>query len=329
MSAALSDPNIEKFTRDLRACLDASSPIAALIFAVVLSTAAYGDPSVATSANLNPPVSVEDLNARVAALKTEIYDPSITFSRSQKLAELQMLVEYAKVRGNTVDAVRDSFLMIGLIESKGGETKDVVAACREAFAIKDASPLPDERSARAHHMCADHLKDLEEYEEAATHYRLGIQSMKLAPVFTEDQRLGSGQDLGYVLHEAGKYQEALENNLEVLSGGERLHGRENPLLRSLVTNIAQNLHSLERKTDAGPYLLRALAMARADKKVWHEQDLLFQLGVLAHELGDNEAARRHMKERIDVIKKHKRHELLADATEDLKILEDRIAGRGP
>jgi tetratricopeptide (TPR) repeat protein len=300
-----------------------------LIFSAVFATAVHGDPSVATSANLNPPVSVEDLSARVAALKAEIYDPNVTFSRSAKLAELRMLVDDGKARGNALDAVRDSLLMIALIESKGGETKDVVAACREAFAIKDASTLPDERSARAHHMCADHLKDLEEFEEAATHYRLGIQSMKLAPVFTEDQRLGSGQDLGYVLHEAGKYQEALENNLEVLAGGERLHGAENPLLRSLVTNIAQNLHSLERKTDAGPYLLRALAMARADEKVWHEQDLLFQLGVLAHETGDNETARRHMKERIDVIKKHKRDDLLADATDDLKILEDKIAGRSP
>jgi tetratricopeptide (TPR) repeat protein len=272
---------------------------------------------------LNPSSSLADLNARVEALKAEIYDPDTIFSRSQKLAELRTLVEHAKSRADASDALRDSLLMIGLVESKGGETENVVKACREAFAVEGASPLPAERSARAHHMFADHLKDLGEYAEAAMHYRLGIESMKLAPVFTEDQRLGSGQDLGYVLHEAGKYQEALDNNIEVLSGGERLHGQDNPLLRSVVTNIAQNLHSLGRKSEAEPYLRRALAMARAAGEVWHEQDLLFQLGVLAYETGDNDAARRHMKERIDVIKKHDRSDLLDSATEDLKILEEK------
>jgi tetratricopeptide (TPR) repeat protein len=272
---------------------------------------------------LNPSSSLADLNARVEALKAEIYDPDTIFSRSQKLAELRTLVEHAKSRADASDALRDSLLMIGLVESKGGETENVVKACREAFAVEGASPLPAERSARAHHMFADHLKDLVEYAEAAMHYRLGIESMKLAPVFTEDQRLGSGQDLGYVLHEAGKYQEALDNNIEVLSGGERLHGQDNPLLRSVVTNIAQNLHSLGRKSEAEPYLRRALAMARAAGEVWHEQDLLFQLGVLAYETGDNDAARRHMKERIDVIKKHDRSDLLDSATEDLKILEEK------
>jgi tetratricopeptide (TPR) repeat protein len=296
-----------------------------LVLAFLVPTLACGAPKLERSTNLIPPATVADLNARVAALKAEIYDPEAMFSRSQKLAELGILVDYAKVQGNTADALRDSLLMIGLIESKGGETKDVVAACREAFAVEGASALPDERSERAHHMFADHLKDLGEYAEAATHYRFGIQSMRLAPVFTEDQRLGSGQDLGYVLHEAGKYQEALDNNLEVLAGGEKLHGQDNPLLRSVVTNIAQNLHSLGRKREAEPYLRRALAMARAEKNIWNEQDLLFQLGVLAHETGDNNAARRHMKERIDVIQQHDRNDLLDDATADLKILEGKIS----
>lgn len=276
-------------------------------------------------ANLKIPGSVEDLNARVAALRAEIYDPKALFSRSQKLTELRILVDYAKSRGNAADALRDSLLMIGLIESKGGEAKDVVAACREAFALTQASPLPHERNARAHHMCAEHLRDLGEYAEAATHYQMGIRSMKLDQAFTEDHRLGSGQDLGYVLHEAGRYQDALDNNVVVLSGGEKLHGQDNPLLRSVITNIAQNLHALGRKTEAEPYLKRALAMARAAGEVWHEQDLLFQLGVLAHELGDSTAARQHMNERIDVIKKHDRSDLLDDATDDLKILDEKVS----
>jgi tetratricopeptide (TPR) repeat protein len=248
------------------------------------------------------PATLDALNARVSALKAEIYDPNVTFSRSAKLAELRMLVDDGKSRGGAIDAVRDSLLMIALVESKGGETKDVVAACREAFAIEGAQPLPEERHARARHMCAESLKDLEHYAEAAAHYRIGIEAMKASPAFTEDQRLGSGQDLGYVLHEAGDFQAALDNNLEVLAGGEKLHGRENPLLRSVVTNVAQNLHALNRKTEAEPYVVRALALARAGGEIWHEQDLLFQLGVLAYELGQSDRARQYMLERIAVIK---------------------------
>jgi tetratricopeptide (TPR) repeat protein len=311
-----------------RASRQAAVPIVAVCFlASQFPTVSYSEPDMPQAAQPTKPTSLDDLNARVAALKAEIYDPSVIFSRSAKLAELRMLVEDGKSRDNAKDAVRDSLLMIALVESKGGETKDVVAACREAFAIEGATPLPDERHARARHMCAEHLKDIGAFTEAATNYQLGIKSMKAAPVFTEDQRLGSGQDLGYVLHEAGDFQAALDNNLEVLAGGEKLHGRENPLLRSVVTNIAQNLHAMGRKPEAEPYLVRALAMARAEDELWYEQDLLFQLGVLAHETGNNDAARKHMQERIALLKSKDRPDLLEDAVADMQILDEKIAAQ--
>ncbi|NOU05565.1 MAG: hypothetical protein HOO99_05215 [Hyphomicrobiaceae bacterium] len=44
-------------------------------------------------------------------------------------------------------------------------------------------------------------------------------------------------------------------------------------------------------------------MARLEGKDWSEQDLLFQLGVLAFETDRNDDARRFMKERIAILKK--------------------------
>ncbi|MEQ1650183.1 MAG: tetratricopeptide repeat protein, partial [Hyphomicrobiaceae bacterium] len=179
----------------------------------------------------------------------------------------------------------------------------VVAALQAALDIKTSPLLSAERLARSYHLLAEHLQIREDFSAAAENYRIAVRHMAETPAFNEDQRLGTEQELGLVLHEAGRFQEALDNNLRVLAGGERIHGAKNPLLRSLVTNIAQNLHALGRKLEAEPYLVRALAMARLEGKDWNEQDLLFQLGVLAFETDRNDDARRFMKERIAILKK--------------------------
>jgi tetratricopeptide (TPR) repeat protein len=271
-----------------------------------------------------PPMGRDEIASRVEALRATVYDRSAVFSRSQILLELHALAGEAEARGDMPDAQRDALLMIGLVESKGGDAKDVVTALEWALDIKAVTPLPAERQARTHHLLAEHLQIREEYAAAAVHYRLAIRHMAATPAFNEDQRLGTGQELGFVLHEAKKYQDALDSNLEVLTGGERIHGADSPLLRTLLVNIAQNLHALGRKPEAEPYLVRALAMARAEGKIWNEQDLLFQLGVLAFETGRNDEALKRMRERIGVIKKNNRKDLIASANEDLQILEDKI-----
>jgi tetratricopeptide (TPR) repeat protein len=271
-----------------------------------------------------PPKTKEDLIARLEAMRAKVYDRNAQFSRSQALAELRILATDAEARGTLPDALRDILLMIGLVESKSGDPREVISALRRALAVPGTTPLPADRLARTHHMLAEHLKDARDHAAAAAHYREAAAHMMGQPAFTEDQRLGTLQDLGYVLHEAKRYQDALDNNLNVLAGGEHIHGADSPLLRSVITNIAQNLHALDRKPEAEPYLVRALALARAEGKVWNEQDLLFQLGVLAFETGRNGDARRHMTERIDVIKRNNRKDLLGDATEDLRALEDKI-----
>jgi tetratricopeptide (TPR) repeat protein len=286
-------------------------------------TRAVAQTAKSTEHRVMPPKSDVELVARVEAMRAKVYDRNAVFSRSQVLSELYALAKDAEAR-KISDAHRDTLLMIGLVESKGGDAKAVIMALEQALEIKGTTPLSSERLARSHHLLAEHLQIREAYAAAAIHYRQAMRHMADTPAFNEDQRLGTGQELGYVLHEAKNYQEALDNNLQVLTGGERIHGATNPLLRTVITNIAQNLHALGRKPEAEPYLVRALAMTRAEGKVWNEQDLLFQIGVLAFETGRSDEARRYMRERIDVIKKNDRKDLLANANEDLRILEDKI-----
>ncbi|NOU05672.1 MAG: tetratricopeptide repeat protein, partial [Hyphomicrobiaceae bacterium] len=220
-----------------------------------------------------PPHSKDELIARVKAMRAKVYDRNAVFSRSEIPAELHALTADAKTRG-IEDAQRDSLLMIGLVESKGGDAEDVVAALQAALDIKTSPLLSAERLARSYNLLAEHLQIREDFSAAAENYRIAVRHMAETPAFNEDQRLGTEQELGLVLHEAGRFQEELDNNLRVLAGGERIHGAKNPLLRSLVTNIAQNIHALGRKLEAEPYLVRALAMARLEGKDWNEQDLL-------------------------------------------------------
>jgi tetratricopeptide (TPR) repeat protein len=266
----------------------------------------------------------DTLLREVEKVREVVYDYDARFSRPQMLENLRDLLKNAEKIGGAPATERDLLLMIGLIESKGGTPQDVTEALSRALKITAEPPLTEERLARTHVLLGDNFKDAGEYARAAEHYAASIGHMAKSREFTEDNRLGIGQDLGYVLNEAQKYQAALDNNIAVLSGGEKLHGTESPLLRSVITNIAQNLHALDRKAEAEPYLLRALALARADEREWNEQDLMFQLGVLAFELGDNEKARRFMQDRLAFVKRINREDLIEAATEDLEVLEDKI-----
>jgi tetratricopeptide (TPR) repeat protein len=298
--------------------------VRAIVFVACLATA---NALMAQTPRLDQTSSMrsrEQLVSEVAKMRAIVYDANARFSRSAMLADLRRLLAAATQRTDSHDAERDLLLMIGLVESKGGEPKEVIAAFERALPIVAEPALSDERLARTHVMLADHLKDQKDYARAADHYRHGIAHMGKSAAFTEDQRLGIGQHMGYVLHEAGRYQDALDTNRTILAAGEKLHGATSPVLRTVVTNIAQNLHALGRKSEAEPYLQRALMLARAEGSVWNEQDLLFQHGVLAFELGDHAAARRHMLERLAVIKRAKRDDLVAGATEDLRILDEKI-----
>jgi tetratricopeptide (TPR) repeat protein len=270
------------------------------------------------------PKTIQDLGDQVAKLKKLVYDPNSLFSASTIVAQLRDLEAVARIRGDRAADLRDCLLMIGNIEKKMGKDEDALEAYKRGLAIDAEPPLPAHRAAVDNWHLAELLSDAKEYPAAANHYREAARRAKGVDTITEDQRLGIRQQLGYVLHESKRYAEALEVNLALLPDGEQLHGNDSELLRGLITNIAQNLHALDRKSEADPYLVRAIALVKASGKIWNEQDLLFQRGVLAFELGRHDDARRLMRERLDLVVKNNRKDLIERAREDLTTLEDKI-----
>jgi tetratricopeptide (TPR) repeat protein len=295
-----------------------------VLLSLILGTQAMAQPVVTRD---SAPQTVDDLRRQVATLKVLVYDPAARFSASVILAQLRDLAMFAKARTDSAADLRDATLMIANIEKKVGKDTDARAAYEQGLTIDATPPLSAHRAAVDHWHLAELLSDAKEYPASAKHYRIATERAEGVPTLTEDQRLGIRQQLGFVLHEANRFSEALETNLPLLSDGEKLHGRDSDLLRGLITNIAQNLHALGRKAEAEPYLVRAIALAKASGKVWNEQNLLFQRGVLAFELGRSDDARRLMRERIDLVVKNNRKDLIESAREDFAILEDKI-GRG-
>ena len=102
---------------------------------------------------------------------------------------------------------------------------------------------------------------------------------------TQLQILGVYEDLGYVLHEQGQYRQALQANQQLLPvARERLLALgETPRLRGLLANLAQNSYMLGQVDAARNYLQERLQIAISAGDHDTVYDSYFQLMVLAHE----------------------------------------------
>lgn len=110
---------------------------------------------------------------------------------------------------------------------------------------------------------------------------------------TQLQVLGIYEDLGYVLHEQGQYRQALQANQRLLPvARERLQAMgETPRLRGLLANLAQNSYMLGQVDAARNYLQERLQIALGAGDHATVYDSYFQLMVLAHEQNDPQQAR--------------------------------------
>lgn len=271
------------------------------------------------------PRDVEDLSRRLQAVQALLDDSNARFSASEQLAELEVLKKYADsrvIKQKQFHYLHDAVFMMGSINAKRGNRERGLELMISSASI--GKSLLTSKVVKEASQIAELAVDLGRFDVAAQFYGEAAHSAKHVPDFSEDQQLGLREQQAYALHEAGQYEKALTINREVLAGGERLHGPESPVLRVVLTNIAQNLHALGRLSEIGPFLQRALASARAGDDFYAEQDLLFQLGVLTFEVGKPDGARNYMAERIALVKQRGDDSLLKSAEEDLEILTKKI-----
>lgn len=270
---------------------------------------------------------LSSLSERVAAIQRMNDDPAARFSASKTIADLHALATEAQARPDAMPELRRIFILIGSIEYKRKQLKRAVDMLSAGLAIQSAQPPQPDQDTKDHYLLAEIASELGDYPAAVTHYGRAAEFAKSAPSYTQNQRLGIREKHAYALHEAGAFNEAQAVNRALLADGEQHFGAEAYELRTVLTNIAQNLHALGRGAEAEPYLKRNLAIVRRNRDIEREQDMLFQLGVLTYELKRPTEARAYMTERIALLQKHGDAKRLATAREDLAELEQRLKSK--
>ena len=304
------------------------------LFAVAgLPSIAMADRTTVTIEALGAPTDDTQLRKRVALMSSRLDDEEVQFSGTDAMAELKVLHSYVGEKRELLDERREILSMMGRVTVRSALLgyEDGIAALEELATLGEGEDRPLGRRLMDRYVHAEllgayaaipgnsasHALSAEQYGKAAL----------LADVYSgysDDQRAGVREKQAFQLHEAKRYEEALALNQDVLSRGERLFGKSHPKLKTVLTNLAQNLHAMGRKQEAEPYLIRVLEIAEAEDDLETIQDMLFQRGVLAYELGRMDDAKSFMQSRIERLRAAGDTAWLATAEGDYEELLQRL-----
>ena len=251
-----------------------------------------------------PPVELARLRERLAEVRASVYDFGTPFDVSRISAELTELLISARARSDAQPELRQALLLMGMVECKRGEPAKARDLLIEGLAMDPGGSADPNQLTRDHYFLASVASDLKSFQTAVEHFGKAAEFSEAAADFDLNQRLGIREKHAYALHEAKRFEEAYAVNRAVLEAGEQLFGKDDHRLSTVLINTAQNLYALKRLPDAESYLKRALAIAQARGDIEREQDLLYQLAVLASEQGRAAAARGYLAERVERLEKH-------------------------
>lgn len=279
------------------------------------------------------PTDDAQLRKRVAVMGDSLENESIQLSGTDAMAELKALRAYVGKRADLLGERRQILSMIGRVASRSSilPYEDGIEALAELMTLTEGDDRSAKRRLGDRYLYAELLGAYATIPGYSASHALSAEHYGKAAVmadrydgYSDDQRAGVRQKQAFELHEAERYEEAYVLNLDVLARGEKIYGKSHPNLTTVLTNLAQNLHAMGRKQEAEPYLVRVLAIAEAENDLDTVQDLLFQRGVLAYELGRKEDAKSFMKTRIDRLRAAGEETRLATAEEDYEELLRRI-----
>jgi tetratricopeptide (TPR) repeat protein len=243
------------------------------------------------------------LRERLGHVRSSVYESGGRFDALQLSRQLEELLTSLRARSDARPELRQLLILMGRVECKRGELPKARDLLIEGLAMDAGGSADPGELARDHYFLARVASDLKSFQTAAEHYGKAVEISSAAPDLDLNQRLGMRERHAYALHEARRFAEAYEVNRAVLEEGERAFGADDPRLGTVLVNAAQNLYALKRLPEAESYLRRALAIAQARGEIEHEQDLLYQLAVLASEQGRAAEARALLAERVERLEK--------------------------
>jgi tetratricopeptide (TPR) repeat protein len=258
------------------------------------------------------------LRRRVAELRASLPEPGADYDPLALTTELQELLSSARIRSDARPELRQLLILLGRVEFKRRDLAKARDFLIDGLAM-DAGPTADANElTRDHYLLAGVAGDLKSFQTAAEHYDKAVEFSKAATEFDANQKLGIRERHAFALHEAKRYAEAYAANLELLEDAERLFGAGDHRLSTVLINMAQNLYALKKLAEAQTYLQRALDIAQARSDIEREQDLLYQLAVLASEQGSAGEARGYLAERVERLEKRGPSKLMEAARRSLE-----------
>jgi tetratricopeptide (TPR) repeat protein len=247
---------------------------------------------------INAPLAeARRVRERIAEIRALLQDPHASIDAAALIAELEPLAVRARDRPDSRPELRQLLICLGMLEYRRGDRLKARGLLIDGIALDPGAADPHQL-VRDHYFLAGVASDLRNFQIAAEHYGKAAEFSAAATDFDLNQRLGIRERQAFALHEAGRFLEAYEANRSLLEEGEGRFGAEDPRLGTVIVNTAQNLYGLRKLPEAESHLQRALRLVQAGGEIEREQELLYQLAVLAAEQGKVEAARGHLAQRV-------------------------------
>ncbi|MDZ7867204.1 tetratricopeptide repeat protein [Acidovorax sp.] len=270
--------------------------------------------------------SAQEFARRFNPLRDTVYDAEAMFSGSAMSADLAALRPLAEGLGAESSELAQLLWLQFIVYSKRQMDDEGLPLGLRALAIRSAlSDLTPTDRYEQHYAIGESALQSEEYDTAIEHLR---QSAHWADhegaTLSAEQKLGIREEIGYALHEAGRFAEALAHNQQLLADARRAFGSDvDARLSGLINNLAQNAYELGDLAQAQRHLQQRLALGQALKDDGIVLDTLFQLGVLAHEAGDSALARSLLQQRVAMAHASGDEDLLEEAQATLAELAER------
>jgi tetratricopeptide (TPR) repeat protein len=259
-----------------------------------------------------------------AGLDATVSAEGVPFSASWMVSKLWALYGLARASGECSAELSRLLTTVAIVESKRDHPVDASTLAEAALSINDLSTTQSINDAIVlHDLAADAAASP---DVAIAHMRAAVELAPRDPSLAPLERFGLRQDLGYWLQEDQLPAEAQKVNAQLLADAERELGKDHAALLGVIENLAQNHYELEQFDVSASYLKRCFELAGKHARPEVESRMLFQLGVLAHEQGNDDEARRYMKERVEHARRNPGAGLLDAAESSMTELEQRIAG---
>ncbi|MES2610479.1 MAG: tetratricopeptide repeat protein [Pseudomonadota bacterium] len=268
----------------------------------------------------------QEFARRFNPLRDTVYDAEAMFSGSAMSADLAALRPLAEGLGAESSELAQLLWLQFIVYSKRQMDDEGLPLGLRALAIRSAlSDLTPTDRYEQHYAIGESALQSEEYDTAIEHLRQSAQWADHAgATLSAEQKLGIREEIGYALHEAGRFSEALAHNQQLLADARGAFGSNvDARLSGLINNLAQNAYELGDLAQAQRQLQQRLALGQALKDDGIVLDTLFQLGVLAHEAGDSTLARSLLLQRVGIAHASGDEDLLEEAQATLAELAER------